>query len=269
MRAFREWIEYWLVRGLLELRLPKKALYKLFERLADLLFFVDAKRRRLSEENLRLAGFDPAIAKSSYRQMARSVAEIVLMWQRRFDFSAIEGDVRFKSDKPKLFVTAHFGNWEALAHHMAQKGVKVAIVGREGNNKLIDRRIVRPFRQMYGNRLIYKEGALKHLIKALKQGENVGLLIDQKAGRAGVPTTFFDRPCKTVPSVALLAKRFDVEVVPLFLAREGEKFRIIQKEFACEGCDEVAFTQKLNDILEDVVRAYPDQWFWMHNRWKM
>ncbi len=269
MRAFKERLEYWLVRGLLGLKLPKEALYRLFTSMADLLFVVDKKRRRLTQDNLLKAGFDPALARSCYHQMARTVAEIVLIWQKRFDFGAIEGEVRFQSDKPKIFVTAHFGNWEALAHYIAQQGYTMVGVGREGNNKLIERSITQPFRRLYGNRQVYKEGAMKHLVKALKRKENIGLLIDQKAGRMGVETTFFGRSCRTVPTVAVLAKRFDVEVVPLFLAREGEKFRIIQKEFVCEGCDEVAFTQKLNDILEEVVRDYPDQWFWMHNRWKM
>ncbi len=263
-------MEYLLVRGLLGLGrvLPKRALYGLFEGVADLLYLADGRRRRLTIDNLQKAGLDPKLARSSYRQIAKTVAEIVLMWHGRFDFGSIEGEIEFRTDKPKILVLSHFGNWEALGHFMALQGYKGVGVGREGNNKLIERYITRPFRTMYGNRQVYKEGAMKHLIKALKNGENIGLLIDQKAGRAGVDTMFFGRPCKTVPTIALLARRFDVEVVPLFLAREGDRFRLIQKEFECEGCDDAAFTQKLNDILEEVVREYPDQWFWMHNRWK-
>jgi len=267
----RERLEYFSVRALIALSkfLPKPLLYKLFEALAVAIYLLDGKRRRLTIKNLQKAGFDAKLALQSYKEIAKTAAEILLIYTKRFDFAAIKGEFHPKTNKPKIFITAHFGNWEALAHFLAQKGYSMAGVGREGNNKLIEYNITRPFRQMYGNRLIYKEGALKHLIKELKQGQNIGLLIDQKAGRDGIDTTFFARKCKTVPTVALLAKRFDVEVVPMFLAREKDGFRLIQKEFSCESCDEKEFTQRLNDIVEEVVREYPSQWFWMHNRWKL
>ncbi len=267
----RERIEYFSVKALIALSkfLPKPLLYKLFEALAVAIYLLDGKRRTLTIENLQKAGFNPKLALQSYKEIAKTAAEILLIYTKRFDFAAIKGEFHPKTNKPKIFITAHFGNWEALAHFLAQRGYRMAVVGREGNNKLIERNITKPFRQMYGNKLIYKEGALKHLLKELKEGRNIGLLIDQKAGRDGIDTKFFGRACKTVPTVALLAKRFDVEVVPIFLAREKDGYRLIQKDFSCEGCEEREFTQKLNDIVEEVVRAYPAQWFWMHNRWKL
>ncbi len=267
----RAWIEYGVARLLIALSrtLPEPFLYRLFEGLATIYYYLDPKRRELTKQNLLQAGFSPSLALQSYRNIARSLAEMLLIYTDRFDFSQIRGEFHPKTTKPKIFVTAHFGNWEALAHFVAQKGYAMAGVGREGNNKLIERRITTPFRTKYGNRLIYKEGAMRKLIQALRKGEHVGLLIDQKAGRDGIDTTFFGRSCKTVPTVALLAKRFDVEVVPMFLARTPQGFRLIQKEFSCEGCTIEEFTQKLNDILEEVIREYPQQWFWMHNRWKL
>ncbi|NPA03772.1 MAG: lysophospholipid acyltransferase family protein [Epsilonproteobacteria bacterium] len=266
----KEQLEYLALKSLLKAgrRLPARKLYKNFERLALLLYWGDSKRRKLTQENLKRAGFDPSLAKEVYLEMGKTSAEIVMLYQKRFSFAKIMGEPTFSTNKPKIFITAHFGNWEALAHYLALKGHKMAVVAREGNNKLIDSKLVYPFRKMYGNEQIYKEGAIKEIVKMLKEGKNVGLLIDQKAGKAGIKTTFFNRECKTIPTVAMLAKRFDVEIVPIFLAREGRGFRLIQKKFNCDGCDEVTFTQKLNDILEEVVREYPTQWFWMHNRWK-
>ena len=274
MKSFsmlREQVEYGVVRLLFAITkwLPKRVVYTLFESLGVAIYYFDKKRRRLTQTNLQKAGLNPNLARQSYKEIAKTAAEILLIYTKRFDFASIKGEFHPKTAKPKIFITAHFGNWEALAHFLAQKGYPMAVVGREGNNKLIEHNITKPFRQMYGNRLIYKEGALKHLLKELKHGRNIGLLIDQKAGRDGIDTTFFGRACKTVPTVALLVKRFDVEVVPIFLAREKDGYRLIQKDFSCEGCTEREFTQKLNDIVEEVVRAYPTQWFWMHNRWKL
>ncbi|SMC10147.1 lysophospholipid acyltransferase family protein [Nitratiruptor tergarcus] len=267
----REWFEYGVAKTLLAFSriLPQSLLYALFEGLATLYYYIDSKRRELTKENLQHAGFSPSLALQSYCEIAKSLTEMLLIFTGRFDFTKIKGEFKLKSSKPKIFVTAHFGNWEALAHYMAQQGYPMAVVGREGNNKLIERNITTPFRQLYGNKLVYKEGAMRKLIASLKKGENIGLLIDQKAGNDGIDTTFFGRRCKTVPTIAMLAKRFDVEVVPIFLAREKDGFKIIQKEFSCEGCDIKEFTQKLNDIIEEVVREYPTQWFWMHNRWKL
>ncbi len=267
----RERLEYGATKFLIWLSrsLPIAWVYRVFEGLGTLIYYIDGKRRQLTIVNLQKAGLDPKLAKQSYKEIAKTAAEILLIYTGRFDFSKIRGMYQPKTDKPKIFITAHFGNWEALAHFLAQKGYPMAVVGRKGNNKLIEKNITRPFRQMYGNELIYKEGAIKHLVRRLKEGKHVGLLIDQKAGNDGIETTFFGRPCKTVPTVAMLAKRFDVEVVPIFLVRTPDGFEVIQKDFSCEGCDEHQFTQKLNDILEEVIRKHPEQWFWMHNRWKM
>ncbi|BCD67620.1 lysophospholipid acyltransferase family protein [Nitratiruptor sp. YY09-18] len=267
----REKFEYWLAKSLIGLSkvLPKKALYALFIGLADILYLVDKNRRQLTQDNLLKAGYSKNLARKSYHEIAKTLAEILLLYTGRFDFSTIEGEFTPKIDKPKIFITAHFGNWEALAHYLARNGYPMVVVGREGNNKLIEKNITTHFRTKYGNRLVYKIGAMRKLIVALKNRENIGLLIDQKAGRDGIETTFFNRVCKTVPTVAMLAKKFDVEIVPIFLVRTSKGFKIIQKDFACKECDTKEFTQKLNDIFEEVVRMYPEQWFWMHNRWRV
>ncbi|BAF70552.1 lysophospholipid acyltransferase family protein [Nitratiruptor sp. SB155-2] len=267
----REQLEYTVVSSLFAIakRTPKKIVYGLFSLLAGMLYIIDSRRRNLTKDNLRKAGLSPKFAWPIYQNFAKTTAEILFLFHDRFDFSSIEGSLTPKTEKPKIFVTAHFGNWEALAHFLAQSGYPMAVVAREGNNKLIERSFSKPFRQKYGNKLIYKHGAVRALFKELKSGNNIGLMIDQKAGSDGIETTFFGRPCKTVPTIALLAKKFDVEVVPVFLVREGDKLKLIQKEFSCDGCGIEEYTQRLNDILEEVVREYPEQWFWMHNRWKM
>ncbi|BCD60746.1 MULTISPECIES: lysophospholipid acyltransferase family protein [unclassified Nitratiruptor] len=267
----REQLEYAIVSSLFAIakRTPKKVVYGLFSLLAGILYIADKRRRNLTKENLRQAGLSPRLAWPIYQNFAKTTAEILFIFHNRFDFSSIEGSFTPKTEKPKIFVTAHFGNWEALAHFLAQSGYPMAVVAREGNNTLIERNFSKPFRQKYGNKVIYKHGAMRGLFKELKSKNNIGLLIDQKAGRDGISMTFLGRKCMTLPTVALLAKKFDVEVVPVFLVREGGKLKLIQKDFSCKGCSVEEYTQKLNDILEEVVRAYPEQWFWMHNRWKV
>ena len=267
----RQKIEFKTVRTLFAFgkKLPKRVVYRIFTLLAAILYVVDARRRNLTKNNLKKAGLNPYLAWRIYQNFAKTTAEFLFLFHKRFDFSQIQGRFRPKTEKQKIFVTAHFGNWEALAHYLAQNGFPMAVVAREGNNRCIEEVFSKPFREMYDNKVIYKHGAMRNLIKQLKNGGNVGLLIDQKAGRDGMVTTFLGRECKTVPTVALLAKKFDVEVVPIFLVRTENGFKLIQKEFEADPNDIVAFTQKLNDTLEEVIKEYPEQWFWMHNRWKM
>jgi KDO2-lipid IV(A) lauroyltransferase len=103
-------------------------------------------------------------------------------------------------------------------------------------------------------------------------------LIDQKAGLVnGVMTKFFDRDVTTASLIANIKLKLDVDIVPLFLVRDGNKFKLIIRdkiEYKAEEIENqndkiVAMTQRYNDEIERIVREYPMQWFWMHNRWKI
>jgi len=292
----KEKIEYALVKILLWLAkvAPRRFIYAFFRTLALLFYNIDGKRREITLSNLSHAFPEKSddeidrLAKDVYIALSKTVAEILLLFTDRFDIDsaivnkdeAVEKLHAIASHSPKgvIVVTAHFSNWELAAHFLAKHGLPMLAVGREGNNKLIDRHITVPFREKYGNRATTKKKAMLAMAKTLRNGESVGLLIDQKSGDVNsAKVDFFGSPAETTLSVAMLKQKFDPMVVPIFIAREADgRYRMIVEDPVDYKADEVegqeaklaAMTQKYSDAIEAVIRQYPEQWFWMHNRWR-
>jgi KDO2-lipid IV(A) lauroyltransferase len=180
------------------------------------------------------------------------------------------------SPKGIVVVTAHFSNWELAAHFLAKHGLPMLAVGRKGNNTYIDEEITLPFRSKYGNKPTTKHKAMLAMAKRLKNAQAVGLLIDQKSGDLNsAKVDFFGTPAETTLSVALLKSKFDPLIVPIFIARQesGKYKMIINEPIEYEGDDRedtlVSLTQEYTTAVEDIIRQYPSQWFWMHNRWRI
>ncbi len=290
----REQIEYLLVKLFLGIAkiAPKSFVYAFFKMLALLLYHIDSKRRALTITNLTHAFGDRSpdeiktLSKEVYIELSKTVAEILLMFAGRFniDEAVVNKEETLKqieeltqnSPNGIIAMTAHFSNWELLAHFLAKHGLKMLVIGREGNNKLIEDSITTPLRRKYGNDTAFKSKAMLSMVKRLKQGGNVGILIDQKSGHQGsVKVDFFGEPAETTLSVAMLKEKLDPLVVPFFAVRVGEgKYRIlIETPVEYEG-DETGderlekMTQQYNSVMESVIRDYPAQWFWVHNRWR-
>lgn len=294
MRIF---LEYAIVKTVLLFTrlLPTRSIYTICKALAALVFRLDPKRRQITLTNLERAniGNDEherlILAKKIYESVGILVAEIFLMIQQRInidnmveDFDQTIHDMNTalaNRENGILFLTAHFGNWELLAHFFAKHGYPVLVIGRKGNNTLIEERLTMPFRKLYGNTLAYKDQAINAIVKTLKRKGIAGMLIDQKAGGANsTKADFFGNPADTVTSTALLKLRYDPAVVPLFMARQASgKYKLIvgsNAELSLPGTlndeEKVArLTQHYNAVIEEVVRAYPEQWFWMHDRWRI
>jgi KDO2-lipid IV(A) lauroyltransferase len=151
------------------------------------------------------------------------------------------------------------------------------VVARQGSNRLIDDRIVTPLREAFGNRVIYKKRALPQIAKALKKGGHVGLLIDIKSHKIqGVPVSFFGHPTYAVKSSGYLQIKLDVPVVPVAMIRVAPKrYQLIVSdpipwEDNGRPVEEqiIALTQLHQNALEKLIRQAPEQWLWMHNRFK-
>jgi KDO2-lipid IV(A) lauroyltransferase len=291
----REKIEYFIVRFLLSIAkvLPKGVLYKLFRYLTLLVYHLDKKRRNLTITNLKMAlNLDEEdaikLSKDVYIELSKTITEIVLMFVDRFDIdSAIinKDEAIAKIDKllansPNgiIAMTAHFSNWELLAQFLARHGLKMMVVGREGNNKLIEHNITTPLRRKYGNDTVYKHKAMMAMFKTLKKGGNVGILIDQKAKKNNnsVMVNFFGQSASTTTVVAMLKQKFDPLVVPFFVARESDgRYNLIIQDAIESNCQDDStkcleeMTQSYNDAMQEVISRYPSQWFWMHNRWRL
>jgi len=291
----RERVEYAAVKVLLGMAkiMPVPMVYGLFDILAKVLYRVDKKRRELTLLNLAHAfprsdeTKREALAKETYRQLGQTVAEIVLMFVDRFD---IDEAIMNKADAVKrlewitiraknrgvIALTAHFGNWELLAHFLAMQGFEMLVIGRKGNNRLIEERITTPFRRKYGNDSAYKGNAMLAMVKRLKKGGNVGILIDQKSGHlASAKVPFFGEDAETTLSVATLKEKLNPLVVPFFAIRTGKGQYVIEvgDPIEYEGEEEgeaklAAMTAQYNREMEKVIKRHPEQWFWMHNRWR-
>lgn len=288
----REKIEYFIVLSVIKISkfLPKFAVFALLKFFAVILFWVLKSRRKLAINNILAAykDFDfkkaKSLAKANFISISQTVAEVLLLINDRINLDDVmqngESAVKKVKELTKnnkngiIFVTAHFGNWEFLAHYFATKGFPVSVVGRYGNNSLIEDNITFPFRHKFGNDLIYKDDAMRNMIKLLKNHGNLGILTDQKTGN--FKAEFFGRQCYTTKSVATLFLKFNPMIIPIFAKRiDKTKFEIIVEKFPeipsnlSKNEAELFITQTCNDIFENIVRSAPEQWFWMHNRWRM
>jgi KDO2-lipid IV(A) lauroyltransferase len=273
----------WLVSGL-----SWRTAWALGRAAGHLYYLADARHRRVVRENLRGSGvvLDEAEVTAMSRacfahfgalafttlRMLRTTPEEV----RRI--TRIEGrehiEAAFREGKGIIGLTGHLGNWELLALAMSLGGWKMAEIGRELDNPLLEAR-VRAFRTLFGNSVIAKDGAVRGSIKALKAGQMVGFLLDQDALTGGVFVKFMGRWASTFSTAAVLAVRFDLPVLPVS-SRVGPDGVVTLTAFppfhvpatGDLARDAWAGTQRMTRWLEQRVRENPTQWFWMHRRFK-
>lgn len=173
-----------------------------------------------------------------------------------------------------IFFSAHLGNWELLSPTAGGRGLPLTLVYREANNPAVETLIQKARRAADPGRHLAKGSAgARHLMAALARGECLGMLMDQKLND-GIPAPFFGREAMTAPALARLALRFRCPVVPARIERlNGAHFRVTilpplpLPESGDLQADTLALTSQVNAILEDWIRARPEQWFWVHNRW--
>jgi KDO2-lipid IV(A) lauroyltransferase len=131
-------------------------------------------------------------------------------------------------------------------------------------------------RTLHGNKLLARRNGLRQILVALKNKEAVGILMDQNTRRSkGIFVDFFNKPACTIPVIAVIALRYNVPVIPGFIVRTGFDTHTlylgpeieIQRTGDAQKDIEVN-TANFNKVIEDFIRRYPDQWFWIHNRWK-
>jgi KDO2-lipid IV(A) lauroyltransferase len=173
-------------------------------------------------------------------------------------------------------LTGHFGNWELLHHASSAYGLPVHLIYRPFRNPYFDRFVGRE-RERAGTRTISKREAAREVIRALRAKAVVAVPFDQNAtGRWGVFADFFSVPASTHPGLARFAMMSEVPVFPAFLVRRGgtpqHELRVQAPVEVVRGgnreADTVENTRRFNRVLEDVIRQYPEQWIWMHKRWR-
>ena len=178
--------------------------------------------------------------------------------------------------KGVLFLTAHFGGWELSAFAHSLYGHWLHIVMRPMDNQYLDR-LLQNYRTMHGNKTVAKDDFVRGLLAAMKAGETVGILMDTNmTPPQGIFVDFFGIPACTASGLARIALRTDAAVVPGFTIWDPalRKYRLRfdpALELIRSGdleADIAANTQLFTRVIEDYVRNYPDQWLWVHRRWK-
>ena len=282
----RNWTEYALalfVLKSLEWAPPGVAgsLAQAYSRVLDLAV---PRLRRIAMRNLALAlpELDAARHKEIADGVFRSIARILVTLARfpsiRKDNVAqwirVEGmehvDAARQRGRGVLFATAHLGNWELSAYAWALLRAPMNVVVRPLDNPLIDRLVERR-RALSGNHLIGKSGFARSILHALAANEAVGILIDQNTSAdAGVFVDFFGVPACASPGLAKFAAHSGAAALPgfaLWSEAEGRYVLRFYPPVPITG-DAARDTQALQAALEDVIRSYPDQWLWVHRRWK-
>ncbi|MCE5310805.1 MAG: lysophospholipid acyltransferase family protein [Acidobacteriales bacterium] len=169
-----------------------------------------------------------------------------------------------------LFATAHLGNWELSAYAHAMMSGPMHVVVRPLDNPLIDA-LVESRRTASGNLMIQKKNFVRGILKALAANQAVGILIDQNTSlEEGVFVNFFGVPASANAGFAKLAARTGAAVIPGFALWSSEENRYVLKFYKPVEItgDLAADSQRLHSQLESVIREYPDQWLWIHRRWK-
>lgn len=176
----------------------------------------------------------------------------------------------FAAGRGVLFATAHLGNWELSAFAQALFHAPIHVVARPLDNPWIDR-MVECRRALSGNRVLLKQDSARAMMKALTANEGVGVLIDQNAAiETGVFVDFFGVPASANPGFAKLAAHSGAAVIPGFALWSQAERRYVLRFYPPVRItgDAAQDTQAVQSQLERVIREYPDQWLWIHRRWK-
>jgi Kdo2-lipid IVA lauroyltransferase/acyltransferase len=275
------------VRGIV--RLMPWAVVRALGALLGLTFYaLDRVHRRVADTNLamafpaRTAAERRRITCTMFVHFGRLLFELLRFstldpdaMRRRIEF---EGEERaraaYAQGKGVLFVTGHFGYWEihAIGHGLALE--PIGVLARALDNPMLNE-LLEQVRSKTGNFVIYRQGAVRRVLRALAAGQGVALLIDQHMHSPdAIYVDFFERPAATTSMLAALALRTGAPVVPVFaLPLPGGRFRLIY-EHPVPPPDRDApdaireFTQRSTDVLEMYVRRHPSLWLWMHRRWR-
>lgn len=249
-------------------------------------------RLKIAQKNLSIAFPQKSreeiekIAKESFLNLSEVLAFTIKMprfnslekiekYVKIENFEEVE---RIKKEKRGLIlVSAHFSLWEIMPLICSLRGEKIYFFYRKLDNRFFNNYILR--RRSVVDRMIplEKRGNIKPVLKALKNEDIVGILMDQNVLRKdGVFVNFFGLKASTSPIAPFLAKKTGAAVIPVFIIPTGKKFKYRMKFFPEIKIERgntleeylTKNTQKIMDVFEEVIREYPEYWMWIHKRWK-
>ncbi len=269
--------------------IPKKYIVKTGNILGNIAYLLDARHRRIAKRNLRFAYPEWPLDKikklsiKTFQNMGITVLEICQM--TCFSKEDILQKVRIKgkenllntikSPKGIIMISAHIGNWE-MSHLFVSIYIQKSLLVVVQNQPDIIELIIHKLRTSTGNTIISKKGAMIKLVRTLRKGKMIGLLIDQGTSRReGVDVTFFGHKTNATYAASLLAARYNCPVLPVYCIRKSDANLtvVVEPPLKLNKTDDVrrdlrTNTQIMTDSVEKIVSLYPEQWLWFHKRWK-
>jgi KDO2-lipid IV(A) lauroyltransferase len=258
--------------------------------IAWIVYLFHVRLRHVGMRNLALAFPDKSrrerarILRGEFTSLGRQLAEVCLF--PRYTLQNVDKVVVYDGfenferalarGKGVLFLTGHLGGWEVSSFMHSLHGHPLHIVMRALDNVYLDR-FMRHYRTMHGNSTVDKDDFVRGLLSAMKKGETVGILMDTNmTPPQGVFVDFFGIPACTASGMARIALRTDAAVVPGFTVWDSRlrKYRLrfdpaVQLiRTGDDDADAIANTALFTKVIEDYVCHYPDQWLWVHRRWK-
>lgn len=288
----REWLEFAVVRALVALlgSLPRGIARAVGAGLGAAAYGLLSRLREVGLSNLELAFPEKSaeerqqILRRLYRNLGWLLAEFCQMphytLENTSSFLRYEGLQHYlaarEHGKGVLIVTGHLGAWELSSYYHSLMGYPMSIVIRRLDNARVDR-LVNSIRCLHGNRVLHKDDFARGLLAAMRHGETVGILMDTNmTPPQGVFVPFFGREACTASGLARVALKTGAAVLPGFMMWEeperkyvlhfGEEIPLVVT--GDDEADALANTARFTTVIEDWVRRYPDQWLWVHRRWK-
>ena len=257
--------------------------------LGNLLYYLAAPQRRIVRRNLQFSHIESSpqqlqsLSKRIFRHFGITILELLQMTcfsqKELLRYVDLEGKEiiieALARQKGVVLITAHLGNYEMAWQYVpCYFGRQMAGVAKKMRNVRLDR-LIHKMRTRFGNKIIYKKGALPEMMQTLRRGQMVGILMDISRRFDGVEVNFFGRRATATPAAAMIALRCKSPIIPAFCHRSANGKLIIRVERPIEiqrtkdlRADLQTNTQLITDRIERAVRNYPEQWNWMLKRWK-
>ena len=270
---------------------PHFLLVKIMHGISWLAYHLSKRRRDIAYDNLEVA-FPDSLNTDEKKEIVilayMNLLDVTFGLMRRegMEKEEVLNNVSFegteiieayqKQDKQMIFVTGHQGNWELLAQALAIKfDIKPVGVGRKLDSALMDK-VLTKNRERFNIDMVYKKGAMKGCIKALNKGKNIWLLTDQSIRKSqSIDVQFFGKKATHTPMASILSHKFDLDLIPVYIDTEDFKHYKVTVHEPIKSIktdtkeqDLATLTQAQADIMEEVIKKHPKQWFWIHKRWK-
>ena len=255
--------------------------------------FVPKKRTVLAQEQILKCGItdDPneamAIAKASTLRFGPMIIEVLRYpvytketLDEKVSFVGREHlDALKESGDGAIIMASHAGNWELLGAVLAMNGYPLISVAQEQDSHSADK-FINEYRAMMKQHVTYKTG-IRDMVRLLRDGHYIGLLMDQDPGYTGIMVKFFGLDTLTADGPAKMSGIANYPIVPIFIREDRPYHHVVEVQpplrpytadhkLSKEEKERIMYetTQELNDRLEAHIRQYPEDWFWLHNRWK-